>query len=145
MHLISAMFDSQRVIDDYMDLNQWRTCYRSLLRVVFLLHDNKALTLGVMPNDDDGLLSSQISKDFLKRRDDDPDEEKPDDKTGPIRIVGSLETFLVRLEDEYTKSLQQINPHTQVRRVGYVILSLINRIDMAVCCRYFSFRFLSRM
>ena len=114
MHLISAMFDSQRVIDDYMDLNQWRTCYRSLLRVVFLLHDNKALTLGVMPNDDDGLLSSQISKDFLKRRDDEPEEEKPDDKTGPIRIVGSLETFLVRLEDEYTKSLQQINPHTQV-------------------------------
>jgi Eukaryotic translation initiation factor 3 subunit 8 N-terminus len=38
-----------------------------------------------------------------------------DDKTGPIKIVGSLESFIVRLEDEYTKSLQQINPHTQVR------------------------------
>lgn len=37
-----------------------------------------------------------------------------DDKTGPIKIVGSLESFIVRLEDEYTKSLQQINPHTQV-------------------------------
>jgi len=118
MHLISAMFDSQRVIDDYMDLQQWRTCYRSLLRVTSLLHDNEALVLGVIPSEDvaDILLSSQISKDFLKKQDEEEEVEKPDDKTGPIKIVGSLETFLVRLEDEYTKSLQQINPHTQVRR-----------------------------
>ena len=116
MHLISAMFDSQRVIDDYMDLQQWRTCYRSLLRVTSLLHDNEALVLGVIPSEDvaDILLSSQISKDFLKKQDEEEEVEKPDDKTGPIKIVGSLETFLVRLEDEYTKSLQQINPHTQV-------------------------------
>jgi hypothetical protein len=46
MHLISAMFDSQRVIDDYMDLQQWRTCYRSLFRVTALLNDSKTLVLG---------------------------------------------------------------------------------------------------
>ena len=46
MHLISAMFDSQRVIDDYMDLQQWRTCYRSLYRVTSLLRDSKGLVLG---------------------------------------------------------------------------------------------------
>lgn len=88
MHLISAMFDSQRgthtqpdaehlqsgnsstinlvivinlfpsyilmptplpflpVIDDYMDLQQWRTCYRSLFRVTSLLRDGKNLVLG---------------------------------------------------------------------------------------------------
>lgn len=46
MHLISAMFDSQRVIDDYMDLQQWRTCYRSLYRVTSLLRDSKGLILG---------------------------------------------------------------------------------------------------
>lgn len=85
MHLISAMFDSQRgkhqlppflystsssflhctydtswmtsdmryhyfffqsVIDDYMDLQQWRTCYRSLFRVTSLLHESKGLILG---------------------------------------------------------------------------------------------------
>ena len=40
--------------------------------------------------------------------------EPVEDKTGPIKIVGSLESFIVRLEDEYNKSLQQINPHTQV-------------------------------
>jgi hypothetical protein len=40
------MFDSQRVIDDYMDLQQWRTCYRSLFRVTALLNDSNTLVLG---------------------------------------------------------------------------------------------------
>ena len=43
-----------------------------------------------------------------------------DDKTGPIKIVGSLESFIVRLEDEYTKSLQQIDQHTRVRRTSRI-------------------------
>lgn len=118
MHLISAMFDSQRVIDDYMDLQQWRTCYRSLLRVTTLLHEKKDLVLGMIPSEDvaDIMLGNQLNKDFLKKREGEEEEVKVDDKTGPIRIVGSLESFLVRLEDEYTKSLQQINPHTQVRK-----------------------------
>jgi translation initiation factor 3 subunit C len=118
MHLISAMFDSQRVIDDYMDLQQWRTCYRSLLRVTNILNENPSLVLGVMASEDvtDVILASQVKK--LPKKDGEEEEEVPkekDDKTGPIRIVGSLESFIIRLEDEYTKSLQQINPHTQVR------------------------------
>ena len=127
MHLISAMFDSQRVIDAYMDLHQWRTCYRSLLRATNLLHDHKHLQLGVIPTDDvaDIMLSNQISKDFFKKREDGEDEVAAaaaaavEDKHGPIKIVGSLESFIVRLEDEYIKSLQQINPHTQVSTIEY--------------------------
>jgi hypothetical protein len=38
-----------------------------------------------------------------------------------MQVVGSIESFVLRLEDEYTKSLQQINPHTQVGREGYYI------------------------
>jgi hypothetical protein len=108
MHLISAMFDSQRVIDDYMDLQQWRTCYRSLYRVTSLLRDSKGLVLGenqhekpkqsicdviknseiirhphvlspagVISNEDstDVTLASQLNKDFLKKRDNDDDNE----------------------------------------------------------------------
>lgn len=73
MHLISAMFDSQRVIDDYMDLQQWRTCYRSLYRITSLLKEGKNLVLGVISNEDstDVTLASQLNKDFLKKRDDD--------------------------------------------------------------------------
>ena len=38
-----------------------------------------------------------------------------DDGTDPnvLRVVGNLVTFVVRLEEEFTKSLQRINPHTQ--------------------------------
>jgi translation initiation factor 3 subunit C len=36
----------------------------------------------------------------------------PDDPN-VIKVVGNIESFILRLEDEYTKSLQQINPHTQ--------------------------------
>ena len=35
-------------------------------------------------------------------------------KRGFLQVVGNLEAFIARLEDEYTKSLQQINPHTKV-------------------------------
>ena len=67
------MFDSQRVIDDYMDLQQWRTCYRSLYRITSLLKEGKNLVLGVISNEDstDVTLASQLNKDFLKKRDDD--------------------------------------------------------------------------
>lgn len=60
------------VIDDYMDLQQWRTCYRSLFRVTSLLNDSKSLVLGVISNEDstDVTLASQLNKDFLKKRDD---------------------------------------------------------------------------
>lgn len=51
-----------------------------------------------------------------------------EDKTGPLKIVGSLESFIVRLEDEYTKSLQQINPHTQASVSRFDYLLLINVI-----------------
>ena len=124
MHLISAMFDSQRVIDDYMDLQQWRTCFRSLLRVTNLLTENKALSLDIVANEDvtDVVLGSQIKRDFIKKNEEDSEEiSKPADKN-VIRVVGSLESFILRLEDEYIKSLQQINPHTKVSSLRFRVL-----------------------
>ena len=35
------------------------------------------------------------------------------EKTGVLKVVGSLSLYMIRLGDEYTKSLQSINPHTQ--------------------------------
>jgi len=116
MHLVSAMYDSHRVIDDYMELPEWRTCYRCLTRIISLLDANRDIKLGLMPALDvtDLVLGSQVKTDFaLKKKDEaeEPEEEKDD---GTLKVVGSLDTFLGRLEDEYTKSLQQINPHSQV-------------------------------
>ena len=123
-HLVSVMYDSHRVIDDYMNLQTWRTAFRCIMRVVNLLESNPSLRLGMVPNEDANV-SSGATNSLMKKATDAG--EKPEDEAvgeekveasdpniDVIRVVGTLETFLVRLEGEYTKSLQQINPHTQV-------------------------------
>ena len=121
MHLISAMFDANRSIDDYMDIQQWRSCYRCLSRVVTLLAENKSLVLGVITTEElsDFVLASQNGK---KETEEVAPVEDKDENV--IRVVGTLEAFIVLLEKEYTKSLQQINPHTQVTQSSIIILSL---------------------
>jgi translation initiation factor 3 subunit C len=100
-HLIAAMFDSNRLIDEYMELQQWRTCQRSLSRILKLIEQNKSLTLGTVTSD----LATGAA---------DPEAAALDKKSNVVKIVGSIDSFILRLEDEYVKSLQQINPHTQV-------------------------------
>jgi translation initiation factor 3 subunit C len=115
MHVISAMFDSNRSIDDYMDIQQWRSCYRCLNRVVTLLAENPSLVLGVASSEElsDFVLGSQSGK-----KDTVPSESKDDNI---VRVVGTLEAYIVLLEKEYIKSLQQINPHTQVTHISISI------------------------
>jgi len=122
MHLVSAMYDNHHGIDDYMELQQWRSCYRYLTRITTLLNENPELVLGLMPSEDvtDLVLASQINTDLMKKKEAVAEavptsEEKPKEtKSNVLNVVGNLESFIARLEDEYTKSLQQINPHTQV-------------------------------
>jgi translation initiation factor 3 subunit C len=128
MHLISVMYDSHRVIDDYMDLNTWRTAFRCLVRVVGLLNENQEISLGMTPSED-ATQASGGSSSLMKKGDGDateetPAEEEKTDNKDVIRVVGTLETFLSRLEGEFTKSLQQINPHTKVS-TGHAPFSLV--------------------
>lgn len=115
MHLISSMFDVNRTLDDYMDLSTWRTCRQSLMRIVTILEQNKNITLSVITAEDitDLMMGGKQQVDFLKK--DALDEEAKSTNPNELKLAGSLENYLIRLEDEYTKSLQQINPHTQVR------------------------------
>lgn len=113
MHLISAMFDSHRSIDDYMELQQWRTCHRSLTRILTLLESSKKLILGTIGSDE---VSDLLVGAHLKavKKEEEETEVKSEENKNLLKVVGSIDTFILRLEDEYTKSLQQINPHTQV-------------------------------
>ena len=117
MHLISAMFDGNRVIDEYMDLQTWRTCRQCMMRIVTLLNENQSIVLGLISADDmtDFIMASQKQADFIKKKEEEEEEEEETVKVNPnlLKLVGSMDNYLVRLEDEYTKSLQQINPHTQ--------------------------------
>jgi translation initiation factor 3 subunit C len=99
MHLVSAMFDSQRNIDDFMDHLQWNSCYRSLCRVISLLEAQPQLRL--RPYGSDELANLTISS-------------ATSEAGNSISVGGNLDAFIVKLEEEYTKSLQQINPHTKV-------------------------------
>lgn len=114
MYLIAALFDAHKSIDDYMELQVWRTAYRYFSRILSQLDGNKSIVLGVMDDEEitDIMLGGQPKKGVEEMKD---EPVKPiDNGTGPIKIVGSLEAILIRLDEEYTKSLQQINPHTQV-------------------------------
>jgi translation initiation factor 3 subunit C len=113
MHLISSMYDQHRSIDDYMDHQQWRTTYRSLMRIVQLLEANKEIVLAAIAAEDasDMLLANAVKLKKEGDADADAGEPQKEDKN-TLKVVGTLDTFIARLEDEYTKSLQQINPHT---------------------------------
>jgi translation initiation factor 3 subunit C len=115
MHLISAMFDGNRTIDEYMDLQTWRTCRNCMMRIVKLLDENKNIVLGLVSSDDitDYVMAKQKQTDFIKKKDEDEEDETVPTDPNLLKLVGSMENYLMRLEDEYTKSLQRINPHTQ--------------------------------
>ena len=123
MHLIAAIFDSHRNIDDYIDIKKWATCHRSLTRIIDLLNKHSELSLGVAPINDlvEQVQTVQLNADFIKGEKEMNDE--PSEDPNVIKVVGSLEAFLLRLDVEYRKSLQQINPHTHVSFVCFYVLT----------------------
>ena len=115
MNFVSTTFDSQRGIDDFLIIQQWRMCYRCLLRITTLLNENESLSLSTIPTEDAADIAlPQVNLMKIKEED---TEDAPSDVASDlnvINVVGTLESFIKRLEDEYTKALQQINPHTSV-------------------------------
>jgi translation initiation factor 3 subunit C len=103
MHLVTSMFDTQHGIDDFMDLHQWNSCYRALSRVMSLLEAN--VNLSLRPYTTEELAHVAGAK---------TGEPAAAENNNTIAVAGSLFFFVLKLEQEYTKSLQQINPHTQV-------------------------------
>ena len=117
MHLISSMLDSNRAIDDYMTLDQWRACYKCVNRVVQLLEDDKSIVLSLIPAEDAADFVTAANAAKSKKTEEEIPEAAHVSTKGSLKVVGSLESFMARLEDEYNKSLQQINPHTQVATI----------------------------
>jgi translation initiation factor 3 subunit C len=117
MFYVSTIFDiaAGSSIDDYLDHLKWRTAFKSISRVLSLLNINTALYLDLVAAADIAELSANNASDLMKKSMTDggeAEEEKAPVNPNAVHVVGNLETFLIRLEDEYTKSLQQINPHT---------------------------------
>ena len=152
MHNVTAQFDLQRGIDDFMETAVWKSCHGYLSRIMDILESDKELKLSTLSTEDvadEMLLSSSGVGDMSKMKKAQSategalvavaeDEELVNPKTGEketeneraerlrleklksmskeerktIRVIGSLASFLIRLEEEYVKSLQQTSPHS---------------------------------
>jgi len=153
MHTITAQFDLQRGIDDFMEMSVWRSCHGHMNRVLSILESDTELRLGIVRADDDEedaedlIISTLPVRSKMKRAasagagaleavaEDDVfinpetgEKENADDRAERIRkeklrkmspeelktipSTGSLASFLTRLDEEYTKSLQQTSPHS---------------------------------
>ena len=93
--LISAQFDISGSMSTHMPIPIWKKCVNNLLRIDSLLKANPQITL------------VEHSE---------PDQKpSPDEIVGgaPVQLWGSLCAFTERLDDEYFKSMQSIDPHTK--------------------------------
>lgn len=108
MFFVSTLYDvSNTTIDTYLDLQKWRTSYRCISRVVQILSGSKKVLYELAALVD--VAETAKSTDFIK-----VEEEEVEVPKNPnvLPVVGNLEAFVMKLEDEYMKSLQQTNPHT---------------------------------
>jgi len=111
MHLVSAQFDANRAIDEYMDVAAWNDCQQRLQRVIQLLDAHPDLRLANIVADD----FADMHAAHAKNKGDDAEDvvAAEEEEGGAVRVVGNLLSFLLRLEDEYVKSLQRISLHTR--------------------------------
>jgi translation initiation factor 3 subunit C len=129
MYLISMRLDCVRGIDDYLDHSQWNSCCRNISRVLYLLQIHPYINLSTLGSDD----PTDLAFNMLK-----PDQlmstmatTAEDQARKMLRVVGSIESIVGRLADEYYKAVQQINPHTTeyVERLAdeAYLVELLNR------------------
>lgn len=133
MHTITAQFDLQRGIDDYMETAIWKKCHGYLSRIADILEEDPELRLSALTTEDaaDELLTNKAAA-TLTTETKSNDEEDPGENSNEraerlrikalknmsnyerktVRVIGSLSSFVIRLEEEYVKSLQQTSPHS---------------------------------
>jgi translation initiation factor 3 subunit C len=90
LNIISTMFDMATSVTGYMDTENWHECHDLIMELIVRLMNNSdkvKLALG------EGL-------------------ENIEDSSKPYVVIGNAVTFVERLDDEYIKSLQNIDPHT---------------------------------
>ena len=103
--LIASRFDYSSSANTYMPLDMWHQARSELASLLVLLSQNKEYIV---------LEETEDYDDQIERR---PNE----NGEGPVVPVrGSVISFIDRLEDEFTKSLQNIDPHATeyVERLG---------------------------
>lgn len=92
--LISSRFDYNSSISSHMPITLWLACQQEVDQLVAIVTDDPAYSVQEETGDYD---------EFVER--------SPTTEGGVVSIRGSIISFIDRLDDEFTKSLQNIDPH----------------------------------
>ncbi|KAL9934715.1 hypothetical protein V8E36_006490 [Tilletia maclaganii] len=95
--LIAARFDYNASVNSYLPLDQWAAARKETDQIISVLAENR----------------EYIVKEETEDYDENVDRLPNENGEGPvINVRGSIISFIDRLDDEFTKSLQHIDPHT---------------------------------
>eukprot|EP01135_Chromosphaera_perkinsii_P005639 Nk52_evm10s356 gene=Nk52_evmTU10s356 len=112
-HIISATFDSTPSIAQHMTAEKWNSCLADMTEVVSMLENNR----------DTLTVTDKLSD----------DEENLGDPSKQFVVLGSIVGLVERLDDEFTKHLQSIDPHTTEYidrlRDEFQLLAFITRVQ----------------
>ncbi|KAJ7680226.1 eukaryotic translation initiation factor 3 subunit 8 N-terminus-domain-containing protein [Mycena polygramma] len=95
--LVSSRFDYNSSVATHMPIELWLSAQREVDQLVAIVAANPAYSI------------QEITEDYDELKERLP--EDPEEKDGIVRIRGSIISFVDRLDDEFTKSLQNIDPH----------------------------------
>ncbi|KAK0241914.1 eukaryotic translation initiation factor 3 subunit 8 N-terminus-domain-containing protein [Armillaria nabsnona] len=93
--LISSRFDYNSSVATHMPIELWLSAQREVDQLLSIVASNSAYSVQEITEDYDEMVERVPST----------------EKDGVVRIRGSIISFVDRLDDEFTKSLQNIDPH----------------------------------
>lgn len=92
--LVSARFDYNASVATHMPVELWAAAQKEVDQLIDIVATDDRYTV------------EEVTPEY-----DEAAERTPEDEDGVVRVRGSIISFVDRLDDEFTKSLQNIDPH----------------------------------